>query len=389
MSQRKIFIVAGEASGDAHAARLIRALKTLDPNACIEGLGGEKMKEAGCLLRADLASSAVMGFWQVAKKLPYFRRLLAETRLHVQQSRPDALLLVDYPGFNLRLAETAKKANIPVIYYISPQVWAWRPKRIHKIARIIDKMLVILPFEEQLYRNLNVDVAYVGHPLLDGMEESGLDEAAVQGAASEAAHTPVFGLLPGSRIQEIRTNLPIMLETAELILKQFPRAKFLIPCSNRVNLEFVQSLVGPRPLPVTVSLGNLHGVIRASRCCIVASGTATLETACLLTPLIVVYRTNPLAWFIGQRLLNVSHISLVNILAGAEVVPEMLQSKMRPNLLAELAVELSRDNERRGTMIHELRQVREKLGKPGASLRAAGVVWEILNKTQGVETTAA
>jgi lipid-A-disaccharide synthase len=379
MSGKRLFIVAGEASGDAHAARLIRAVKATMPDLHVEGLGGEIMKQAGCELRWDLASHAVMGFTQVAKNLRFFRRLLSESVKHIERHRPDALVLVDYPGFNLRLAAAAKKLNIPILYYISPQVWAWRPRRIHRIARLVDKMMVILPFEKELYRKVNVDVTYVGHPLLDSIAEARLDtdflrEMDVPDAAN------LIGLLPGSRRQEILTVLPVMIETARILLKQMPQARFMIPCSSRSNMEIAGEILAENEaIPVRLFPGKIYEVASASRCCIVVSGTATLEVACFLTPLVVVYRTGHLAWLLGRGFLKVGHISLVNILAGREVVPEMLQYRMRPDLLAETAAELCREGGKREEMIGELRKVRERLGAPGASLRAARIVCEFID----------
>ncbi|RJP23620.1 MAG: lipid-A-disaccharide synthase [Candidatus Abyssobacteria bacterium SURF_5] len=388
MSNRRLFIVAGEASGDAHAARVIKALKRIDADLLVEGLGGEEMQRAGCRLRADFVSSAVMGFARVVKRLPFFRRVLVETKRYLRENRPDALVLVDYPGFNLRLAAAAKKLRIPVAYYISPQVWAWRPGRIHKIARCIDKMIVILPFEEKLYAEIDVDVTYVGHPLLDHISETALDDEFLRQFRSGGNHACIFGLMPGSREQEIRANLPVMIETADLLLKRIPNARFLVPCSSRANLELVKTLASGRALPVEVLLGKMHETASVSRCCIVASGTAALEVACFLTPLIVVYRTNFLAWMLAQKVLRVPHISLVNILAGSEVVPEMLQSRMRPDLLAELAIELSEDGERRRQMIQDLRGVRERLGAPGASDRAAQIIRELINRAESSRAPA-
>lgn len=378
MKEKRMFIIAGEASGDTHAARLIRGLKALEPSLRVEGLGGERMQMAGCKLRADLVSCAVMGFVQVAKNLRFFRRLLSETVKYIQAHPPDALVLVDYPGFNLRVAAAVKKLGVPVIYYISPQVWAWRPGRIHTIARLVDKMIVILPFEEELYKRENVDVTYVGHPLLDSIAEAE-PEPDFLGQLGAPDPLGIFGLLPGSRKQEIRANLPIMIEAAKILLRQLPQATFLIPCSSRANMEFVQSMVAHETIPIRNFLGKIYEVAKVSRCCLVASGTATLEVACFLTPLVVVYRTGRLAWLIGRRFLHVSHISLVNILAGEEVVPEMLQHRMRPELLASMAAELCLDGEKRSKVVSDLKRVRERLGTPGASQRAARAVWELLN----------
>jgi lipid-A-disaccharide synthase len=388
MSARRLFIVAGEASGDTHAARLITAVKAAVPELRVEGLGGDEMRKAGCELHADIVSTAVMGFVQVAKNLRYFRNLLHSSIDHMRTHRPDAIVLVDYPGLNLRLAKAAKRMDIPVIYYISPQVWAWRSRRINKIARLVDKMMVILPFEAELYENVNVDVTYVGHPILDSIAEQESDDEFL---ASLDVRNPksVIGLLPGSRKQEIAKNLPVMLETARILRAEMPDVRFLIPCSSQENVEAVKKIIEKDDLPVRVFLGKIYEVAKVSRCCIVASGTATLEVACFLTPLIVVYKIGRLTWMLGRRFLHVDNISLVNILAGKEIVPEMLQSKMRPELLAREVAELCEDGAKRETMIEELKSVRERLGAPGASMKAAQIVREVLEESAETDSRTA
>jgi lipid-A-disaccharide synthase len=377
MSGKRIFIVAGEASGDTHAAHLIQAAKAEMPGLQVEGLGGEKMRRAGCELRADLVSVAVMGFVQVLVNLRFFRGLLRESIERIEKHRPDAVVLVDYPGFNMRLAAAAKKLGITVIYYISPQIWAWRPGRINKIAKLVDKMMVILPFEEELYKNAGVDVAYVGHPLIDSVSGSELDQDFLEGVDVPDKNS-LIGLLPGSRKQEIKSFLPTLVETAKILLERMPDARFLIPCSSAANMETIREIIGDEKLPVSLFLGKIHEVAAAARCCIVSSGTATLEVACFLTPLVVVYKTGHLSWLLARRFLTVDHISLVNIIAGKEVVSEMLQYKMRPELIADEAARLCVDGERRETMVEELRKVRERLGPPGASARAAEVVLRLI-----------
>ena len=390
MSEKSIFIVAGEASGDKHAARLIREAKSIMPGLRVEGLGGEKMRQAGCELQADLASMAVMGFIQVLANIRFFRRLLHETVDYIEKKRPDAVVLVDYPGFNMRLASKVKKLGVPVIYYISPQIWAWRSGRIKRIAELVDKMMVILPFEEEIYQKAGIDVAHVGHPLIDSISESNPDPNFLENVDAPNRDS-IIGLLPGSRKQEITNFLPVLLEAARLIVKQMPDAKFLIPCSGPDNMATVKNVIGSEDIPASVFLGKIHDVARVSRCCIVSSGTATLEVACFLTPLIVVYKTGHLPWLLSRKLLHVDHISLVNIIAGKEVVPEMLQYRMRPELLAETAIELCQSGEKRRVMIKELAKVRESLGGPGASKRAAAVVCKMLagmGKTQSAAAKA-
>ena len=388
MSEKKLFIVAGEASGDTHASRLIREIKKTMPGLKVEGLGGEKMRHAGCELRADLVSQAVMGFVQVAKNLRFFRRLFHDSIEHMEKNRPDAVVLVDYPGFNLRLAAAAKKLGITVIYYISPQVWAWRPRRINKIARLVDKMMVILPFEEELYKKVGVDVTYVGHPLIDSITENQPDPGFLD-RLGEPDPARLIGILPGSRKQEITSILPVLLDAAKILLEQMPGTSFLIPCSSRANMEIVKEITEKEKLPVDFFLGKIHEVAGAARCCMVTSGTATLEVACFHTPLLVAYKTSHLLWVLSRAFLHVDHVSLVNIIAGKEVVPEMLQYRMRPRLLAETVAELCRDGERRKTMTTELEKVRKRLGAPGASARAAAVVCEALDSRGNAEAPRA
>jgi lipid-A-disaccharide synthase len=377
MSDRSIFIVAGEASGDKHAARLIREAKSIMPGLRVAGLGGEKMRQAGCELHADLVSVAVMGFVQVLANIQFFRRQMRETVDYIEKNRPDAVVLVDYPGFNMRLASRVKKFGIPVIYYISPQIWAWRSGRIKQIAELVDKMMVILPFEEEIYQSAGIDVAHVGHPLIDSISESKPDPNFLDDIDAPNRDS-IIGLLPGSRKQEITNFLPVLLESARIIMKQMPDARFLLPCSSPENMETVNGIIGSKDIPISVFLGKIHEIARAARCCIVSSGTATLEVACFSTPLIVVYKTGHLPWLLGRRVLQVDHISLVNIIAGKEVVPELLQYRMRPELLAETAIELCRNGDKRDAMIEELQEVRESLGGPGASKRAAAVVCDFL-----------
>jgi lipid-A-disaccharide synthase len=388
MSEKSIFIVAGEASGDKHAARLIREAKSIMPGLRVEGLGGEKMRQAGCELRTDLVSAAVMGFVQVIANIRFFRRLLHETVDHIEKHSPDAVVLVDYPGFNMRLASKVKKLGIPIIYYISPQVWAWRSGRINRIAELVDKMMVILPFEEKIYKKAGIDVEHVGHPLIDSISESKPDPNFLE-SIDAPNRDSIIGLLPGSRKQEITNFLPVLLEAARIIVERMPDATFLIPCSGPDNMATVKNVIGSEDIPVNVFLGKIHEVARASRCCIVSSGTATLEVACFLTPLIVVYKTGHLAWLLSRKLIHVEHISLVNIIAGKEVVPELLQYRMRPELLAETAVELCQNGKERKAMIEELAKVREGLGEPGASKRAAAVVCEFLATRGKPQSTAA
>ena len=241
---KRLFFVAGESSGDIHGSNLIRALRTARPEWSFEGLGGGLMAEAGMHLRHDLAGEAIMGFAEVVRRLRPIRQLFYETVAHLRGTRPDALVLIDYPGFNLRLAAEAKKIGIPVVYYVSPQVWAWKKRRIHTIARLVDLMLVIFPFEEELYRRVGVPCAYVGHPLLDHIARFARTDA--------ADNEMVIGLLPGSREQELRRIAPVMFEIAAGIRERHTGARFVVPCVNEVRAEQVRGLAGGFPAELRV-----------------------------------------------------------------------------------------------------------------------------------------
>lgn len=363
-----LFFVAGESSGDMHGAHLIQALRRSAPGLTCEGLGGGAMAEAGMTLRHDLAGQAIMGFTEVVKHYPAIRRLFHETVAHLRAHRPDALVLIDYPGFNLRLAEKAHALGIPVIYYISPQVWAWKQKRMVTIARCVRKMLVIFPFEEALYREAGVDCAYVGHPLLDR-----IPEAAAPAALGER---PLIGLMPGSREQEVARLMGTMIAVGKGIRERYPRARFVTPCVNERRAAQVRNLAEGFPLELCV--GGMYDVLRAARFCLVASGTATLETALFGVPMGIVYRVSPLTYWLARRLVRIEHIGIVNILAGRCIAPEFVQGDARPEKILPAALEIIADSPRRAQMLDDFRGVRALLGAGGASDRAASEILRFL-----------
>ena len=364
----RVFFVAGESSGDLHGANLIRALRKADPAIEFEGLGGRRMAEAGMALRYDLAGMAVMGFSEVVTAFGTVRRVFQDTVAYLSQTRPDALVLIDYPGFNIRLGRKAKALGIPVIYYISPQVWAWKKKRIHTIAEMVESMLVIFPFEEKLYKDIGVDCVYVGHPLLDHI-------AATQ-TTNPYGDDLVIGLLPGSREQEIRRLLPVMLEVGRGIQNAHPRARFVTPCVDSARERQVRAVSGPFPLETVV--GKTYDILSAARFCLVASGTATLETALFRVPMIILYKVSRLNYWIARRVVHVEHIGIVNILAGRRIVPEFIQRDARSDAILPRALELIDDTPAREQMLRDLAAVRAKLGAPGASERAARHVLDVV-----------
>lgn len=365
----RIFFSAGESSGDMHGANLIRALREASPGLVCEGLGGPRMAEAGMELHCDLAGRAIMGFAEVVKSFSYIRRVFLETVARLEKTRPDCLVTIDYPGFNIRLAQRAKALGIPVAYYISPQVWAWKKRRIYTIAKAVDKMLAILPFEEELYKRVGVDCAYVGHPLLDQIERTPVT-GLFQGDM-------VIGILPGSREQEIRRLLGVMLDAARGIRNQYPQARFVAPCVDVTREQQVRALAGDFPLETVI--GKTYEVLKAARFCLVASGTATLETALFGVPMLIVYKTAPINYWIARSVVDIKFIGLANILAGRGIVPEFIQDDACAERMLPAALELIGDTPRRAAMLNDLAAVREQLGGPGASARAAS---EILTLVQ-------
>jgi lipid-A-disaccharide synthase len=363
---KRLFFVAGESSGDQHGAHLIRALRDMDPELQCEGLGGQEMTAAGMALHFDLAGHAIMGFTEVLQSLKMLRRLFKDTLARLDASRPDALVLIDYPGFNLRLARAAHSRGIPVIYYISPQIWAWKRGRLRSIARLVRKMLVILPFEKQLYEQAGVDCVYVGHPLLDH-----ISTVQIEGTLHEGL---IIGLLPGSRQQEIQRLLPVMLQTARGIRERYPQARFVTPSVNPEREAQIRALAGEFPLEVLV--GKMYEVLDAARFCLVASGTATLETALFGVPFVVLYKVSYLSYWIARSLVRVKHIALANILSGKGIVPEFIQHEATPELVLPAALELIEDSPARKQMLDDLAAMRLTLGGGGASRCAAT---EILN----------
>ncbi len=373
--KQRLFFVAGERSGDMHGANLIRELRRLSPDIQCEGLGGRMMEETGLRLRHDLAGQAIMGFSEVVKHFPAVRQLMHETVAHIEKERPDALVLIDYPGFNLYLAKEAKKLGIPVIYYISPQVWAWKKKRIHTIARCVRKMLVIFPFEEDFYRRANVDCTYVGHPLLDHIASGGNDISAQtvfppSGSSGAPDADVLIGLLPGSRAQEIARLMPAMVEVARGIRAAYPQARFVTPCVDEKRAVQVRSLSGD--FPVEIIVDGMEQILRRARYCMVASGTATLETALYGVPMCILYRVSPLSYLMARMLVrDLKYIGIVNILADKGIVPEFIQQDVTTKKVLPAALALIGDTPARERMLQELAAVRKSLGAGGASRRAA------------------
>ncbi|MGC8737634.1 MAG: lipid-A-disaccharide synthase [Candidatus Hydrogenedens sp.] len=365
-----IFWVVGDPSADLHCANVIRELRQLAPEVKHVGLGGQNMEKEGFVLLYDLCTNAIMGFVEVVKHLGDIRQLMKNTLNWIKEHNPTGVVLVDYPGFNLHIAPMIKELNIPIIYYISPQVWAWKKNRVKKIARWVRKVLVIFPFEVPIYEQEGVECVYVGHPLLDKIPTM----------RKELDYTPPYtiGLLPGSRPQEIKRNFPVMLETAKQFLSVYPQTKFVVPAFNRSCVELIRDISGD--FAIEIYEGGIEQVLQISHAGIVSSGTATLESALSGMPFVLIYRTHPLTYYIARLLVNISHIGIVNILMGREVVPELIQNDATPLHIYNRLVSLVQNSTLRGSMIYDFKQLREKLGSPGAGKQTA---FEIL-RTLGI-----
>jgi lipid-A-disaccharide synthase len=365
-----IFLVAGEISGDAHGAHLVSALKQQSPDIQLEGLGGPKMEKAGMELHHDLASRGIMGYVEVIKSLGFIRSVFNDTLDRFRHSPPDVLVLIDYPGFNIRLAKKAHEMGIKVVYYISPQVWAWKKGRIHTLKQCVDKMLVILPFEKQIYDDVGLDCTFVGHPLLES-----IDENPVKG--TYAHHEMLIGLLPGSREQEIRLLMPVMLDLAREIQKEYPGAQFITPCVDEERAEQIVHLAGSFPLEIVQD--QFYEILSAARFALVASGTATVEATLFEVPMAVLYKMNTVTYWLARLLVDVDAISLVNILAQKHIVPEFVQSEASVENILPIAKTLIADTEERNTMVQSLGNMKQQLGSTRASGTAAKEILSLVD----------
>ena len=373
-----VFISAAETSGDRFASRLVRAIRERRPDTRFTGIGGARMAEEGVELLADLTGHAVIGFVGALANLGRFLEASRCFVTHLNRRRPDVFVPVDNPGFHLRLAAIAHDRRIPVVYYVSPQVWAWRRGRIHKIARIVDRVLCILPFEKKLYDEIGADARYVGHPALDYLAEATPDPASEERILS--AGDPVVGLLPGSRLQEVRRVFPVIAAAAVWIRRQIPGVGFVVACAEKSHESPVRAVLRHAGLRDAVVLtGQTWDIMRRSRICIATSGTATLELAWFNRPMVIVYRGPWLGRFFAPLVLR-TRIGLVNVIAGREVCPEFLRfdNDPRPVGMAALGL-LTNESDWETQRIH-LREVMARVGPPGAAGRAAAAVLDIAER---------
>ena len=366
----RLLISCGEPSGEFYAAELVAELRKRHPDLEAFGLGGDRLAATNVRLLAHLRDLAVVGLVEVLSHLRRLKHLFDSVVAEAARTRPDVAVLIDYPDFNLRLARELKKLGIPVVYYVSPQLWAWRRGRIKEVKRDVAKMLVIFPFEEQIYRDASVPVTFVGHPLIDHVKPPA-DRSAVAARLGLAQDRPVIALLPGSRNKEVGFNLPPMLEAVKLVRERRPELQFVLAAAPHLRAGAFQEAPAAG---VTVLEGVTRDVLSAARVAIVASGTATVETALTLTPMVVVYRLSALTYALGKPLVSVSNYAMVNLIAGRVVVPELIQGDFTPARVTEETLRVLDEGSLRAKMLRNLEEVREKLGKGGATIRAADEV---------------
>ncbi len=376
---KKILIVAGEPSGDIHAANLVLELKKVYPDAFFYGLGGKNMRSAGVYVAYDLTALAVVGFFEILKGYSAFKKIFEDLLKKTQEIKPDAAILVDYPGFNLRLAARLKKMGIKTIYFISPQVWAWGKKRIHFIRKTIDLMLVLFKFEEILYSDGAFNVKFIGHPLLDIVRPTMSREQLLESIAFRKDFKTI-ALLPGSREREIANHLTVMLQAAGEIHKKMKETQFLICRTTSLRREIYKNIIDRIKIdfPYKILDDLTYDGIRASDLAIVASGTATLETAILNKPMVIIYKVSLPTWIMAKLFIKIPDIGLVNVVAGERIVPELTQFDATPGKISKTVLKLLEDKQALEKIHAELYALKNTLGIPGASQRAAEEIFKFL-----------
>ncbi|HEY1373253.1 MAG TPA: lipid-A-disaccharide synthase [Candidatus Binatia bacterium] len=368
---RRIVLVAGEASGDLHGAHLVHALRQRTPDVEVWALAGEALKKENVRVIFDVADIAGMGLTELAGNFKNLWRAYASVKKVLREQKPNLLVLIDFPDFNMRIAAIAKRLGIPVLYYITPQVWAWRRRRVKKMARAIDRAAVVFPFEAAFYENAGLKAEFVGHPLLDTARATRPREETLARLGLDPA-VRTIALLPGSRRREVDYHLPVMLEAGALLGRESALQFVLVRASTLDSGELARRLAAA-PVAVSLSDGDAYNVIEAADLVWTASGTATLETALMLRPMVIVYRMSPTTFALARRLVRVEHIGMANIIAGEKVVPELIQDDLTPARIAAESRKILGDRDVRERMVAKLGQVRARLGEPGAAGRVADI----------------
>jgi lipid-A-disaccharide synthase len=356
---------AGEASGDLNASALADWLKKLAPESELFGMGGPKMAAQGVRILKDPTGQSVIGFSEALKALPKMRKLLGQMEAALQEERPDCLVAVDFPGFNMKLARIAHSLGVPVVFYFAPSAWAWGKGRARQVAQTAKLVLCVFPMEEQVYKEAGAPVRYIGHPLAE-IVKAQPNPRQILGIGPE---TRLVALLPGSRPGEVRTLLAELLSAAQLVHAEMPDVQFILSHASSIPLDVLEQQASSLALPVRILSGNTYELLAAADAAVIASGTATLEAALLGTPMVIVYRTSRVTWFLGKLLLKISFIGLPNILAGKRLVPELLQNQANGKSIAREVTKLLRSDN--SALRRELNSLKEKLGQGGAARRAA------------------
>jgi len=364
---KRVMIIAGEASGDLHGAGVVRELKKIDPAIDIYGVGGDRMKREGMSLVYDIRELGFMGFFEVLKHIPFVKAMERTLEQIVKFKKPDVLVLIDYPGFNLRFAAVAKRYGVKIVYYISPQVWAWNKGRVKKMRGLVDKMLVIFPFEVEFYKREGIEAEFVGHPLMEVLE-SQMDKQGLCKRYEMDAQKEIIALFPGSRLQEIENIFPSMLQAAKGVAAELGMevAVGIAPTLEEKYFRTFFHVDG-----IHLIKGATYELMQNARFALVTSGTATLEAACFATPMFVIYRTSWLTYLVGLAMVRVKNIGLVNIVAGKRIVPEFIQHQASATNLMRSALALLRDSDRLAEMKDQLSTIRGMLGAHGASRTVA------------------
>jgi lipid-A-disaccharide synthase len=376
-NKKRVMIIAGETSGDMHGAKLVKALLKKNNGLFFCGIGGQALRDTGVDILIDAREISVVGITEVFSKVPNILRSLRMVKKTFRTMHPDLLILIDFPDFNLHVAATAKKMGIPILYYISPQIWAWRPGRVKKIDKLVDHIAVILPFEEDFYRKQKIPVTFVGHPLMENslptkerIDNKWMDDISV------------VGLLPGSRHGEIERHLPVMIDAARILSKKIETIKFIISLSPDVEEKQVTEIVRKYKGEVDFELapGNVRNVFERSKVVVAVSGTVTLESAISGTPMVIIYKLSPVSFWLGKAMIRVKNIGLVNLIAGREIVPELIQGNASSKMIADTVFKMLSDPSGLKKLSLELLTIRDKLGGPGASERVADIVFRMLER---------
>jgi lipid-A-disaccharide synthase len=357
-------IIAGEASGDLHGSKLVSALKVLQPHARFSGMGGSRMREAGVETLFGIERMGTVGVIEVLGEFDHYYKVYRTLMKEIASGKYDAVILIDYPTLNLRLAKQGRRFDCPVFFFISPQIWAWRKGRIKEIRESVRKMFVILPFEEKLYLDAGVDAEFLGHPFVDLVHPSRPREES-QEKYSLKPEEKTIGLLPGSRMNEINSLLDVMVESAKKIRKELGSCQFLLPIADSINPDLIRERLGLNPLGIQLIQGEAYDVMNSCDMIIIASGSATLEAGILGCPMVIVYKLNPLTYWMARMLIKIPFIGLVNIVAGEGVVPELVQNQVTAENVSTEVLKMLSDPEKQQVVRERLLKIRESLGEPG------------------------